>query len=232
MKLSNQYKALANSTETSMVVFQTKFGEILSQVHEQNRIMNEEKGKSSGRETQIKKVNKTLTMVEQKVDSIDFRTEKIEAEGLHTSEVSATYRILPRGRIRYVAETSDLEIAIPVSQPAVWQSAPFYTHLQGYKMHVLINTSSHVRSDPRQERFSVYLQIEPGEFDGSLRWPTDLELTVHLLHPKGDHYQPEKSVRLMVFPNGLSGWDEYIAPKNIAKYITNNLLHFKIFKLL
>ena len=220
VKLSNQFKAFANSTETSMVVFQNKFREILSQVHEQNRIMNEEKVKSNNRETQIKKVNKTLTVVERKVDSIDFRTEKIEAEGLHTSEISATYRILP------------LEIAIPVSQPAVWQSAPFYTHLQGYKMHVLINTSSHVRSDPRQERFSVYLQIEPGEFDGSLRWPTDLELTVHLLHPKGDHYQPEKSVRLMVFPNGLSGWDEYIAQKNIAKYITNNLLHFKIFKLL
>ena len=76
--------------------------------------------------------------------------------------------------------------------------------------------------------FSVYFQIEPGEFDGSLSWPSDLEVTVHLLHPKGDHYQPEQSIKLMQFPNGRVGWNKYIDLEEVDRYITNNVLYFRV----
>ena len=79
-----------------------------------------------------------------------------------------------------------------------------------------------------EKSFGVYLQIEPGEFDGTLSWPSDLELTVHLLHPKGDHYQPEQSIHLVQFPNGRIGWNKYIDPEQVDKYTTNNILRFRV----
>ena len=53
-------------------------------------------------------------------------------------------------------------------------SPPFYTHSRGYKMRLEVR--------PRVSNISVYAQLMAGEYDSSLQWPMNVDLTVELVN--------------------------------------------------
>ena len=63
-----------------------------------------------------------------------------------------------------------------------WNSEPFYTHEEGYKMFFMVDTVL------KSLRLSLY--ILPGKFDDMLKWPLRGRLTISLLNQLGNfnHY--------------------------------------------
>ena len=170
-------------------------------------------------EKQIDRLQKLLYKIETRLDSVDSDIKRMIAEGLQNSEISASYPIL------------NLRITVPVSpSTSMWQSSYFYSDSPGYKMRLVIkHTTEHSIFNSNKKKLGVYLRIEPGEFDGNLLWPSNLKVGIYLLHPNGDYYTPKKSIMLKLFPNEESGWNEYISSKAWDDYVTNNVVHFKVF---
>ena len=70
-----------------------------------------------------------------------------------------------------------------------WLSPSFYTHTGGYRMclNVCANESS--------THISVFVQIMRGEFDNSLKWPFQGDITVQLLNQQQNKGHFEKTIR-------------------------------------
>ena len=61
----------------------------------------------------------------------------------------------------------------------VWNSPPFYTHPQGYKLCLDIHTNG--TDDGEGTHISVYIYLMSGEFDNQLKWPFRERVTIQLL---------------------------------------------------
>ena len=72
------------------------------------------------------------------------------------------------------------------SEDGEWQSPPFYSHLQGYKMCFLVNANGH--GSAKGTHVSVWVHLMRGEFDDQLNWPFRGEVTIQLLNQLGDMY--------------------------------------------
>ena len=72
---------------------------------------------------------------------------------------------------------------------AEWFSEPFYTHPRGYKMCLSVNAKGW--GDGEDSHVSVYIHLMKGEFDDSLKWPFQGDVTIQLLNQLGDggHHQ-------------------------------------------
>ena len=70
------------------------------------------------------------------------------------------------------------------SEDGEWQSPPFYSHLQGYKMCLLVNANGH--GSVKGTHVSVWVHLMRGEFDDQLKWPFRGEVTIQLLNQLGD----------------------------------------------
>lgn len=62
-----------------------------------------------------------------------------------------------------------------------WKSPPFYSHLGGYKMCLVI-VPGHEPEQPGNEFLGVYLQFLEGEYDDILKWPFYGKVEVRLLN--------------------------------------------------
>ena len=64
----------------------------------------------------------------------------------------------------------------------IWQSAPFYTHQQGYKMCLRV----HINGVGEEENnfMSVYVCLIAGEFDDYLEWPFRGVISIDLINSK------------------------------------------------
>ena len=76
---------------------------------------------------------------------------------------------------------------------ADWQSPPFYSHLQGYKICLIVNPNGH--STARGTHVSVYTCLMQGEFDHQLQWPFRGEITIQLLNQLGDKNHATGTIR-------------------------------------
>ena len=52
-----------------------------------------------------------------------------------------------------------------------WDSQPFYTHLQGYRMCLNVDVSGYGIGEGTHNIISVFFVIMRGEFDHQLKWP-------------------------------------------------------------
>ena len=174
--------------------------------------------KSMSRENQIDRMQKLLYKLEARMDFVDDDLKRMMEEGHQNPKMSASYPIL------------NLHIAVPVSpSTSAWQSSNFYSGSPGYKMHLVIeSTTDYSIIGSNKNKLGVYLRIEPGEFDGKLLWPSNLKVGVFLLHPNGNYYTKNRSIMLKLFPNEESGWSEYISSKDWDDYVINNVVHFKV----
>ena len=68
----------------------------------------------------------------------------------------------------------------------MWYSPPFYTHLKGYKMCILVKANEH--SDCRGTHASVEVRVMKGEFDDQLKWPLKGSTTIRLLSQVNEGY--------------------------------------------
>ena len=238
--LSVRNEVLTNSTEESLRSVRTEISKMLAHFQEKlNRLQKttsadttlqkEEKimlqvqelyqDKSKTTEKQIDRMQKLLYKLETRLDFVDDNIKRMIAERLQISEISASYPIL------------NLHITVPVSpSTSTWQSSNFYSDSPGYKMRLVIkSTTEYGIISSNKKKLGVYLRIEPGEFDGNLLWPSNLKVGIFLLHPNGNYYTKNRYIMLKLFPNEESGWSEYISSKDWDVYITNNVVHFKVF---
>ena len=58
-------------------------------------------------------------------------------------------------------------------------SPPFYTHSRGYKMRLKVIPGE---SEEEEGNMSVYAQLMAGEYDSSLQWPMNVDLTVEMVN--------------------------------------------------
>ena len=65
-----------------------------------------------------------------------------------------------------------------------WDSQPFYTHLQGYKMR--LNVYINGNDTGEGTHISVFTEIMHGEFDHQLKWPFCGSMNIVLLDQEGD----------------------------------------------
>ena len=73
-----------------------------------------------------------------------------------------------------------------------WLSAPFYTHLGGYRLCLEVDVNGY--GSGKGTHVSVYVYLMRGEFDDLLEWPFHGEVTIQL--KKADSFRYEKVVHL------------------------------------
>ena len=71
----------------------------------------------------------------------------------------------------------------------IWSSPYFYSHLGGYKLCLKVYASGY--GDGYGTHVSYFINLMPGEYDDTLEWPFQGEVTVELLNQLEDknHYK-------------------------------------------
>ena len=120
-----------------------------------------------------------------------------------------------------------------------WDSQPFYTHLQGYKMRLSVD----VNGDGKGEgtHVSVFTEIMRGEFDHQLKWPFYCYLHITLLDQEGDEHRivghsydkrtPKECTGRVIGEEENESWgiNTFVAHKDLhPKYYKNDSLIFKV----
>ena len=67
-----------------------------------------------------------------------------------------------------------------------WNSVPFYTHLEGYKLFLKVYANGSYDGIAKNTHVSVFITIMQGEFDYQLKWPFKGEFDISLLN-QGDN---------------------------------------------
>jgi len=78
-----------------------------------------------------------------------------------------------------------------------WYSAPFYTHVCGYKMCIRVKAAGH--GSGKGTHLSVFIHLMCGEYDEFLQWPFRGEVTVQLLNKRKlkDGWHVQKSMQMI-----------------------------------
>ena len=117
-----------------------------------------------------------------------------------------------------------------------WVSPPFYTHLHGYKIQLIVDPNS-----ARGNSISVYTELMSGPFDDELRWPFRGAITVKLLDQEGEmdnhtgviDYEGAPTEYSCQVTRGESnkswGIADFISNEQLSpKFLKNDSLHFRI----
>ena len=129
-----------------------------------------------------------------------------------------------------------------------WYSAPFYTHVGGYKMCLKINPKGW--GDGKGTHVGVAVYMMKGEFDSHLKWPFKGEITVELVNQKeggekcerkpvrhsASHKRDKNFQRVMEGEAAKTGWGlpEFIShsdlykPEDGKEYLVNDTLIFRV----
>ena len=74
-----------------------------------------------------------------------------------------------------------------------WQSVPFYSHLEGYRLCLVVNPNG--VSNIEGSYVSVYACLMQGEFDDRLKWPFRGAITIQLLNQLDDRIPATGTIR-------------------------------------
>ena len=77
-----------------------------------------------------------------------------------------------------------------------FDSAPFYSHPGGYKMHINVQSNEVIERGHRNVYLEVYVSILRGEFDDQLKWPFDGEVTVQAYNRTLERWDKERKIQL------------------------------------
>ena len=133
------------------------------------------------------------------------------------------------------------------TQNKFWNSSDFYTSPRGYRMRLRVECSGF--GDGRGRYISCYIYLVSGEYDDTLEWPFEGDVTVELLnqledknHRKGviryNHSTPspgkERVTRGEVSKHGW-GYSKFIAhaalrhnPSQVCQYLKDDSLYFRV----
>ena len=98
----------------------------------------------------------------------------------------------------------------------VWYSPPFYSHLGGYKMCLMVDANG--QGDGAGTHVSVYVHLMRGEFDDRLKWPFRGNVTIQL-HSKRDDFEQ------MISLNMNRPWQERGSGLGFPEYIPHQYLY-------
>ncbi len=124
-----------------------------------------------------------------------------------------------------------------------WHSPPFYSHIGGYKMCLLVVASDD--SYGKGRHVSVFCVLEHGEYDGQLKWPFRGDIVIQLLNQSSNKGHYERTVTFddragdnvagrVLGKDRAAGWGyhEFIAHTDLnaenTEYLKNDCLKFKI----
>ena len=120
-----------------------------------------------------------------------------------------------------------------VSTGNIWYSPPFYTHKNGYKVHLRVDANWYKRG-----YVSVHVCVLKGEYDSTLTWPLYAEVKVALynwrtnkplfskvLHLPGDAFCSMNTTNLPA--SWGSGDLEFISHTSLASDLANNVEYIK-----
>ena len=128
----------------------------------------------------------------------------------------------------------------------IWESPEFYTRPDGYKLKLVVFANGYSTGTGTRVGASVYLK--KGEYDDSLKWPFNSEITIRLLNWREDKGHVEKTIdhynaplqyrtRVTQGDTATAGWGEpdFISHSDLeynanynTEYINNNKLCFVI----
>jgi TNF receptor-associated factor 4 len=172
---------------------------------------------------------KSLEKLEARVQDLEMENSKLKDE---VQQLKVHMLIVP---VQFVLD----EYACKRESGDTWNSQPFYTHLQGYKMYLNVGVNGDGNS--KGTHISVFTVIMRGEFDHQLKWPFYSPLNITLLDQEGDKHHvidlsydeetPKECTGRVVDGDENVGWgtNTYIAHEDLhPKYYKNDSLIFKI----
>lgn len=69
-----------------------------------------------------------------------------------------------------------------IANDSTFYSPPFYTHRKGYKMRLEVGPAGDTEEDQGEGNMSAHVRLLEGEYDSSLKWPIDVDLTVQVIN--------------------------------------------------
>ena len=73
-----------------------------------------------------------------------------------------------------------------------WHSPAFYTHPQGYRMHLEVHPNGW--GSALGTHVSIFTYIMQGPFDGGLKWPFQGDITIQIVNQAGDSHHQEYTI--------------------------------------
>ena len=131
-----------------------------------------------------------------------------------------------------------------------WYSVPFYSTKNGYKLQ--LNVDANGFASGKDTHLSVGVRLMKGEYDETLNWPLNSEITIQLLNWREDkghvemiikHYNASIAARTRVIDEGTAAGSvvkpqvvphkelEYNADNN-TEYLHNDTLCFRVSKVI
>ena len=131
-----------------------------------------------------------------------------------------------------------------------WHSVPFYSTTNGYKLQLVVHANG--LGSGKDTHLSVGICLMKGEYDESLMWPLNSEITIQLLNWREDkehvekiihHYNAPKEYRTRVVvgeaaAGGMTAYQvishkelPYNADNN-TEYLCNDTLCFRVSKVI
>ena len=125
-----------------------------------------------------------------------------------------------------------------------WYSAPFYSHIGGYRMCLRVDAGGHGKG--RGTHVSLFVYFVCGQYDEHLRWPFRGEITIQLLNQSRNEGHFTSTIRfnnvvsdgyanrVMEHGRGERGWgySQFIALAELRaedrEYLKSNCLKFRI----
>lgn len=119
----------------------------------------------------------------------------------------------------------------------VWMCAPFFTHLEGYKMAVEVSVNG--ENTGKNSHVSLYVRVMRGEYDDLLAWPLTAKVTIQLISQLDRMQDYELTTpaytweRVMDGTTGSGwGWDKFIAHDQLERkpsyFLKNDRLNFTV----
>ncbi len=123
-----------------------------------------------------------------------------------------------------------------------WESAPFYTKPEGYKMCLSVDANGDNGDEEGLDgHVSVFFHLMWGDYDYNLEWPFQGSITVELLASNRRSYSHSETIkydrrtpqeckqRVESGEVGLGfGYPEFIDHWNLKHYLKNDCLYFKV----
>ena len=128
-----------------------------------------------------------------------------------------------------------------------WFSEPFYTHLYGHKMCLMVNAKGWYTA--RGTHVSAYVCLMRGQFDEDLKWPFCGKITVQMINHRNENQHCTNTAdfsRAISSKNGRVtkqetvndrryGWHDFIPhselgydPAKNRQFLKDDCLHFRV----
>ena len=110
----------------------------------------------------------------------------------------------------------------------LYYGGPFYTHSQGYKMQLQVNSNGYASS--QGTHVSVFAILKKGEHDNNLQWPFSAQITVELLNWIEDRNHIKKSIPFSKGDGARVSHGLWGANFGLFSFVAHSSLRYNSFK--